>query len=293
MRILHLLEWRLCDIKYNLPRIKEQGFNAIQISPIQPCKQGEEWWKLYQPTDFAIGNRLGSREDFINLCNEAKKYEVKIIVDVVLRHLAGRDDGSLFPHEDCNSKITSVRDYWLDPIEANYANCTRWQEVNRCFGMPSLNYYNKELVDNYYRPFLTDVVTYADGIRLDQMKHYALPYENNLYFWGMMNDILKDRYIFAGECINLSKQLLDDYTVYALVITDRWNLPTDTRKAIVFHESHDTYLSFGYTRSCSDWDRLREYDNNLRDFEHVIFYARPWDLLPFSNEIRHIHRNHS
>ena len=38
-RILHLFEWRLNDITKELSDIKNQGFNCIQISPIQPLKE--------------------------------------------------------------------------------------------------------------------------------------------------------------------------------------------------------------------------------------------------------------
>ena len=37
-RILHLFQWKLKDIENNLEVISNQGFNMIQISPIQPLK---------------------------------------------------------------------------------------------------------------------------------------------------------------------------------------------------------------------------------------------------------------
>lgn len=85
------------------------GFNYIQISPVTPTKNETKniWWMLYQPTDFVIGNYLGDKKDLINLCEEAKKYNIKIIVDVVLRHLASDDYNSLLPHHKDNSYINS------------------------------------------------------------------------------------------------------------------------------------------------------------------------------------------
>lgn len=38
MRILHLFNWRLKDIVNQLDTIKMQGFDAIQINPLQPLK---------------------------------------------------------------------------------------------------------------------------------------------------------------------------------------------------------------------------------------------------------------
>ncbi|MCI8569288.1 MAG: hypothetical protein HFJ11_04800 [Bacilli bacterium] len=39
MRILHLLNWRLEDVLKVLDKVKEQGFQAIQINPLQPLKE--------------------------------------------------------------------------------------------------------------------------------------------------------------------------------------------------------------------------------------------------------------
>ncbi|WP_205427341.1 hypothetical protein [Clostridium botulinum] len=46
--ILHLLQWKLKDIKEYLPKIKEQGFNKILISPVQGTKDENnyEFWQL-------------------------------------------------------------------------------------------------------------------------------------------------------------------------------------------------------------------------------------------------------
>ena len=40
--ILHLFQWKLADIEKNLLTIKEQGFNSILISPVQPFKNQKE-----------------------------------------------------------------------------------------------------------------------------------------------------------------------------------------------------------------------------------------------------------
>ena len=47
------------------------------------------WYYHYQPVDWKIGNyQVGTREDFIAMCNEAKKYGIKVIVDVLPNHTA-------------------------------------------------------------------------------------------------------------------------------------------------------------------------------------------------------------
>lgn len=96
--ILHAWNWSFDQIKKALPKIAEAGFTAVQTSPAQPNKDGDNvsdtsrWWKFYQPTDFTIGNKLGSKADLTELCEEADKYGIKIIVDVVANHLANNTD---------------------------------------------------------------------------------------------------------------------------------------------------------------------------------------------------------
>ena len=77
-RILSLFDCPLKDIKKLLPIIKSQGFNAVQVSPLQKTKDDEskEWWILYQPIGFDIGNKIGSKSELYDLCIEAKKYGI-------------------------------------------------------------------------------------------------------------------------------------------------------------------------------------------------------------------------
>ena len=85
-RILQLFDCPIREIKDWLPIIRDQGFNYIQISPMQKNKVDNTngWWLLYQPLGFEIGNKLGTKEDLRELCNEARKYGIGIIADALL-----------------------------------------------------------------------------------------------------------------------------------------------------------------------------------------------------------------
>ena len=102
-----MFQWGLGSIIPMIPTVKEQGFDAIQISPIQGTKDsGMEWWKLYQPTNFKIGNtQIGTKEQLKELCAVANQYGIKIIVDVVLRHVAGDPQSPLTPHKDVDPEL--------------------------------------------------------------------------------------------------------------------------------------------------------------------------------------------
>ena len=79
------------------------GYSTIQTSPINECFVGADggmqisgdgkWYYHYQPTDWTIGNyQLGTKDEFKAMCDEAHKYGIKVIVDVVPNHTTTQVD---------------------------------------------------------------------------------------------------------------------------------------------------------------------------------------------------------
>ena len=109
--ILHCFNWKLSDIKAELPNIAAAGYTSVQTSPVQQPKDyywegvaygnvgipdgtgGYEgnWWKAYQPVTFSICDNghiwYGTKAEFKEMCAEAEKYGVKVIVDIVANHM--------------------------------------------------------------------------------------------------------------------------------------------------------------------------------------------------------------
>src|SRR5574344_778549 len=145
MRIIHMFNWDLNTVNDNLRLIKYQNFDAIQINPIQPLKEDGKnlWWLSYQPCGFRIGNQYGSKEDLIDLCRNAKKYDLKIIGDVICNHTAGANDGSL-NQSDIQDIISSFLNEMIDcgvdgfrfdaakNIALPNENCDFWPRVIYC-----------------------------------------------------------------------------------------------------------------------------------------------------------------
>ena len=109
--ILHCFDWSFDEIKAHLPEIAASGYTAVQTSPVQPPKDynaawtdtNGQWWKLYQPLGFRIAGEgeswLGSAADLTELCKEAERYGIKVIVDVVSNHLANNVGFAAFKQE--------------------------------------------------------------------------------------------------------------------------------------------------------------------------------------------------
>ena len=100
---LHCWNWSFANIEANMAMIASLGYTAIQTSPIQQAKQttagssATDWWVFYQPASFAIddtGNSaLGTKDDFISMCETAHEYGIKVIVDVVANHMGNTNSG--------------------------------------------------------------------------------------------------------------------------------------------------------------------------------------------------------
>lgn len=270
MKILHLFQWKLTDIMVHLEKIKEQGFDAIQIGPIQPTKdKGMAWWLLYQPTGLTIGNyQIGTHGELIALCEKCNKLGIKVIVDVVLRHVAGDEHDPLKPHKFVDKellpfiRVTKQCDNYDD----------RWKCTHMATGMPVLDYDNPEyqhMIVNFLDALLACGV---HGFRLDQLKHYALPEEGS----NIMH--LLSQYVFYGECIYCRQDILDKYTKYMKVLTE--GRPSNPEMLIAKFETHDDFLEFKTTIGMNDNMRLTEWDVLVNKCGYdALFYSRPFDKL--------------
>ena len=271
--IFHACDWDLDAITDNLETIADMGFNYIQTSPVTPVKQeGYENWIKYQPTDLRVEENTKAK--LVRLCKEAEKYGIKIVVDVVLRHLAGKDDGSLYPHEKCNPDIVGRSDFWL-PAYHGYNAHNRDECTKKCWGMPSLNYFNHDLQDIYIK-FLDELIEYGVySFRVDMAKHFALP-EEGCDFWTRVFGRYADRFCY-GECIDLEHYYLEMYSKYIAVLTEQ--MFNNDGRLVTWVESHDTYHFFKTTRHMSDDMRLREWDILLSSHDNVLWFSRPFDGL--------------
>jgi len=110
-RILNAWNCSYKNITDMLETISKQGFGTIQVSPPHEVKMPTKgikvvetsadevingWWMFYQVVGFQINqsedNALGTKNDFVKLCEEADKYGIKIIAEVVVNNMANNDD---------------------------------------------------------------------------------------------------------------------------------------------------------------------------------------------------------
>ncbi|NME62913.1 starch-binding protein [Bifidobacterium thermophilum] len=223
--ILHAWMWSFNTIKNNMKAIAEAGYTSVQTEPMSAIKTdpangkkfANNWYYVYQPTDTTIGNFVvGTEQDLKDMCAEAHKYGVRIIVDVVANHFTsdwnaiGIDwkDTSLFhSRTNCPGKHGD---------QINYSN--RWQ-VTHChlLGLWDINTENQAAA-NKMKDFLVEAVNDGvDGFRFDAAKHVELPDEfpqHSVYWETILKNGAQYQY---GEVLQGDNGL--NYTGYTNMFT--------------------------------------------------------------------------
>ncbi len=275
-RILSLFDCPLRDVKRLLPIISRQGFNVVQVSPLQRIKEegNNEWWLLYQPLGFDIGNRLGTKEELYDLCNEARRYGITIVVDAVVNHVANKSEWDyLEPHPDVDKDLLWNSECFKPKIQINNWN-DRNQVIHYCLGLPGLNP-NSHIVQGKVVGMLNEYIDLGvGGFRFDAAKSIALPEEGCDFFPNVTSQLKRYLPLVYGEVLFADKDLIAKYARYMKVLT---NYDAYDRETIIrFIENKDSFLSkdLGYT---SKWPKERvtsEYNHLCSEYPNTMYYAR-------------------
>ena len=278
-RVIHMYNWKTKDTKNKVQEIANQGFTAIQIPTVQPFKNSykDKWYWQYQPLSFEIGNEFGSKEELISLCNKAHEYGLKIIVDVILTHMAGDDYGNIIPHPNVDRKLVES-DIWKS-FDRIYNWNDRYEVITKSHGMPTI-----QLAKPKAQEFALDFINRlrqcgVDGLRLDSGKSIALPEEGN----DFLTKLPKDMLIYA-EVIFESKELIDKYCQYVNVLTS--SCGSDRNRMVTFIDSHDLQYEFKVTSRYTNEVIKREYDILCSNFPNTLFYVRPFNNCWESEEVK-------
>lgn len=280
--ILHCWDWSFNNIKSQIPAIAAAGYTAIQTSPIQEAKEGtkgktnDAWWVFYQPKSFKIDasgtSALGTKAEFIAMCDEAHKYGIKVIVDVVANHL-GNQTGynvSNAVAADIKNDSTCWHTEGFQEI-SDYGNRYRVTHYSMG-GLPDLNTESSK-VQGLVLGFLKECIDAgADGFRFDAAKHISVKAEGSQYtFWENTSEKAKayakssrgiDLYVYGEILDGTAGPAISSYTTYMSVTDNQTGnnirnavasgnasgaassyyqkgAPAD--KVVLWAESHDTY----------------------------------------------------
>ena len=302
--IFHAFDWKFSDIREELPRIAEAGFGAVQVSPVQGnCGEGADWYFAYMPYDLKMTswkcNGNGSRDELTALCDEAEKYGIKIVVDVVANHI---------------NKSKANRNGW-------------WNEEGRERNKGAINFGSRKSIitgnlGEYHDivsenpevqarcvEFLEDLKSMGvKGIRWDAAKHIGLPSEDcdfwksvtavdGLWHYGEILDnpggsndkdwkVAKEYAEYIGMTDNsICKSWLSGLRSSSMH-TQPTNLTASYKSAgkgipadriVYWGESHDSYANTdGYSKSAAQDAVDRAYIlGACRRYETALYFSRP------------------
>lgn len=293
--ILHCFDWTFNDIKKELPNIAEAGFGAVQVSPVQGnCATNAEWFYAYMPYDFAFrANGNGSRDQLKDLCNEAKKYGIKIIVDVVANHV-NQAPGYHDSWWDSNGRVR-----WNGGIDYNNRYSITHNQLGEYGDVNS----EASEVQARAKAFLEDLKSLGvAGIRWDAAKHIGLPSEG-CNFWSEMakvsglwhyGEILDgtggDKYKLLKEYTNYIGVTDSEYSKWTLSRIQEGQVPSGggswttngvpSSAIVLWAESHDDYSNdgqYGKNTSTIAQDMMdRAYAIiACRKGETALYFSRP------------------
>lgn len=286
--MLHAFNWSYNTIKENLPAIAAAGYTTVQTSPVQQPKDystsGDvtgQWWKLYQPISFHIAEKswLGTKDNLKSLCDEADKYGIKIICDIVSNHIANADEDrpetvsnqvKKYEPEFYKKRRTYTRTYKGDANDSSVQAVVQGH-VSNCPDLVT----NDTAVQTYIINLLKECIDCGvDGFRFDAAKHieteddgeYASDYWKNittsassyytqktgddLYIYGeILNNCGADRsYSSYTKYINVTDNKTGDAVLYnvtkgkaSTATNAKYKSGVAASNAVLWAESHDTY----------------------------------------------------
>ena len=260
---------------------------------------------------------LGNREEFKAMCDEANKYGIKIIVDVLPNHTSIDDtrvsddlDNAVGGHDNLYhaNGFNEIRDY-NDRLQ-----CTTGQMG----GLPDVNTENPDF-QYYYMTYVNDLLNCgARGFRYDTAKHIGLPSdpvdpsskEND--FWpvamgqkpvkGLTLAIPRDSLFIYGEVLQDKNVKEEEYAEFfdltassyghilrnILAAKDfsadnvtNWAHSVSADRLVTWVESHDTYCNAHESASLTNEQiRMAWVFLTSRQYGTPLFYSRPDGSTP-------------
>ena len=299
--ILHCWNWSYKNIKKYMKDIAAAGYTSVQTSPVQQPKDyywegvaygnvgipdgtgGYEgnWWKAYQPVTFSICDNgytwYGNKTEFKEMCAEAEKYGVKVIVDIVANHMGNIQgykiaDKSASLAEQQKAVMADISpqvgefwkkdmltdpSYWHISTSWTHSSDGRFDVTQGNMGMPDLNTGDSKVQQMVLGLLKECIDCGADGFRFDAAKHIETPADNAAFasnFWDVVLDGARAYYkqkngydgiYFYGEVLNrLDDTNAENYYLSKMSLTD--NSTSDNLRNSVVHGSVNALATTGY-----------------------------------------------
>lgn len=281
-----------------LDYLKWLGIDAIWLSPVFKSPNDDNGYDISDYCD--IMDEFGTMADMEKLIEEAKKRDIRIIMDLVPNHTS--DEHAWFV-ESRKSKDNKYRDYyiWRDPVDGHEPNDmtsmfsgSAWQ-FDETTGQYYLHIFSKKQPDlNWENPdvrkSMANIVEFwldkgVGGFRIDVIENLGkIPDEKIVVNGPKLHDYLKELYtegfdskgngedvITIGECWSADIDIATKYTA-----------PENKELSMVFQFEH---VTVDEQKGKAKWDTKPVELKALRDilFKWQINHTKGWNTLFWNN----------
>ena len=209
-----ILTHRILKVKEWIPHMKKLGINAIYFSPVF-----ESDTHGYNTRDYTkIDCRLGTNEDFKQVCDALHEAGIKVILDGVFNHV-GR---GFFAFRDVVEKRenSEYKDWFHIDFggNSNYNDGLWYEGWEGNYDLVKLNLYNPAVVDHIFAAIKGWVEEFdIDGLRLDVAYCLTPDFLRSLHQYTKG---LKEDFYLLGETLHgdynqwMNPEMLDSVTNY-------------------------------------------------------------------------------
>ncbi len=232
-RILKVNDW--------IPHIQEIGFNAIYFSPLF-----ESDTHGYNTRDFQkVDTRLGTNEDFQNVCQNLHKAGIRVVLDGVFNHV-GR---GFWAFQDVLEKSwdSPYKDWFHIDFNgnSNYNDGLWYEGWEGNYDLVKLNLRNEEVIRHIFESIRLWVEEFdIDGLRLDVA--YCLDHDFVRRLRSFC-DSLKPDFFLVGEMLHGDyNQLMNDQMLHSVTNYECYKgLYSSFNSMNLFEINHSLLRQFG------------------------------------------------
>ncbi|WFE41693.1 alpha-amylase family glycosyl hydrolase [Micromonospora sp. WMMD998] len=271
--IVQLFEWNWTSVASECTStLGPAGYGYVQVSPPQEHVNSSPWWVSYQPVSYRIESRKGTRAQFQSMVNTCHNAGVKVIVDAVVNHMSGQDNGGTgwagtsYGHYTYPGTYSAADFHYCGRNGTNdIANYHDRYEVQNC---ELVNLADLKTESDYVRgrlaAYLNDLLSLGvDGFRLDGSKHMPAAdiaaikarlsrpaYLVQEVIYGAGEPVQPTEYTGNGDVHefrygkDLARMFTSERLAYLRTFGESWGyLPGGS--AVVFTDNHDTQRDGG------------------------------------------------
>jgi glycosidase len=236
------LEHRILKVNDWIPHIKETGANAIYFSPVF-----ESDTHGYNTRDYTkIDTRLGTNEDFADVCRNLHEQGIKVVLDGVFNHV-GR--GFWAFQDVLKNRQNSPYVSWFGRIafdgNSNYNDGLWYEGWEGNYDLVKLNLRNEDVIQHIFSAIRGWVEEFdIDGLRLDVA--YCLDHDFMRRLRSFC-DQLKPEFFLLGETLHGDyNQIMNDSMLHSVTNYECYKgLHSSFNSMNMFEINHSLLRQFG------------------------------------------------